>query len=394
MENSIVVDFNALDRIAAKLDRAGNELNTAMSLLSGAQLSAAAGAQMRLNGGAITLRTAGVTVSAATVAQAIQSYRTALNRVGGYAGDLSAGVRAAANAFHMTESALAGGALPTQPDGGENLGSSGNERDRSSFGWDDIWELFLKLLPEAGFGGAIIGLFGQQLTGGTTAWPKRILQILSGGTKAAGGIAKGFSSSSSFDWKRLFSTYTDPDGTQKPSFSDALKKQFSKYSFANAEKVGDKIAVGCKWLGTALTVLTTGWDNYEEAGGQFTDRMLGETVIESGVKIGTGVLAGAAIAAILPVGAPAVLVGGLAVGVTWAVDKLSEALFDRNLAEMVSDTAMNLIENTQKGWETLKSDFQEAGNRIGNAVSSAGKAISGWWNGLFGKPAAAGGGAW
>ena len=392
MENSIIVDFNALDRIAAKLDRAGNELNTAMSLLSGAQLSAAAGAQMRVNGGAIALRTVGTAVSAVNVAQAVQGYRSALGRVSGYAGDLSAGVRAAANAFRAAEGALAGSVLPTQPDGGENPGGSGNERERATFGWDDIWELILKVLPEAGFGGAFIGVIGQQLTGGTTAWQKRVLQVLSGGTKVVGGVAKGFSSSSpGFDWTRLFSTYSDSaeNGVKRLSFGEALKKQFSKYDFANAEKVGDKIAVGCKWLGTALTVLTTGWDNYEEAGGQFTDRMLGETAIESGVKIGTGILAGAAIAAILPVGAPAVLVGGLAVGVTWAVDKLSEALFDRNLAEVISDTTMNLIEDTQKGWETLKSDLQEAGNRIGNAVSSAGRAISGWWNGLFGQRAAA-----
>lgn len=394
MENSIIVDFAALDRMAAKLDRAGNELNTAMSLLSGAQLSAAAGAQMRLNGGAIALRTAGVTVSAANVAQAVQNYRTALGRVGGYAGDLSAGVRAAANAFRTAESTLAGSPLPTQPDGGERSdGDGGSESSafssQSWLKWDDLW----KFVSEAGFGGAIIGTIGQQLTGGNTAWQKRVLQVLSGAAKAGRGIAKGFTETG-FDWKRLFGTNVDVE--EKLSFGGAIDKELSKYSFKNAETVGDKIAVGCKWAGTVLTVLTTGWDNYEEAGGQFTGRMVGETVIESGVKIVAGIGAGALATMLLPVGAPAVIVGVTTVGITWAVDKVCEwATGGKNLAETISDGVMDFA-------ESAKDHLEKAGRSIGDAVSSAGKAISGWWNGLFRQPATAtataggggGGGAW
>ena len=89
MENRIVVDFNALDRIARQLNTASSDLDAAMSILSGAYPTRAGGAYVRLNGATIALRSVGGTVSASNVEQVVTNYRGAIKRLGNRSRSLS-----------------------------------------------------------------------------------------------------------------------------------------------------------------------------------------------------------------------------------------------------------------------------------------------------------------
>ncbi len=104
MEDRVIVDFDALDRIAGKLKTAGSELESAGKLLSASSLSSAGGAYLRLSDCGASLQTIGGCVSAGTVAQAVASYRAALNRISAYSSNLASAVSTTASLFRSAES--------------------------------------------------------------------------------------------------------------------------------------------------------------------------------------------------------------------------------------------------------------------------------------------------
>ena len=103
MEDRIVVDFNALNSIANKLNTAGTDLDAAMSILSGVYLAQESGAYLRLNGANLSLKSVGGMVSAANVAQAVTSYRSALKRLSSHCAAMVGGVRIAVSLFESVE---------------------------------------------------------------------------------------------------------------------------------------------------------------------------------------------------------------------------------------------------------------------------------------------------
>ena len=109
MNDRIVVDFYALDRIAKQLGNAGSELNAAMSQLANLHLTRDSGAYLQLNGADISLRSVGGTVSASTVTQAIQSYRSTLGRLSAYSDSLAGAVGQTSSKFSRTDAALGRG---------------------------------------------------------------------------------------------------------------------------------------------------------------------------------------------------------------------------------------------------------------------------------------------
>ena len=231
--------------------------------------------------------------------------------------------------------------------------------------WKDTWSV----IGSFGIIGSGIGVIGELITGGKSA--KKYLNAGKNLSKFVGNVAKA-ASEPSFDWRTLigFNKVIKPD-TPKTLFG-ALGKELDKYNMGNATKVSDKIAVGAKWAGSILTVATTAYDNFTDAGNS-TGRAIAETIGESAVKIGGGILISAGVTAVLAaagaVGAPAVVVGGITVGVTWGINRLSEAVTGKNAAEFISDTVID--------------GSIAVGKAVGKAVSSAGKKISGWWNKTF-----------
>lgn len=133
---------------------------------------------------------------------------------------------------------------------------------------------------------------------------------------------------------------------------ESFKRENLAYSFKNAETIGDKIKVGTKWAGVALSAVSNGIDNVEEHGemnGRAVAETIGETV--SDVVVGAAVTAtvvGAAAA--IGVSAPAVVVGVIAAGVTWGLDEVVKATTGkRNTSELISDTVLDIGESIVDG---------------------------------------------
>lgn len=172
-----------------------------------------------------------------------------------------------------------------------------------------------------------------------------------GGTLAKGGAGAG-------DWVRELTGIKDGlDGLNTSNFGSTFKSSLGKQlgkdlSFKGAQNTGDKVKVGAKWVGHALTFLKNGIENYEEFGG-VTGRMITETAIETAVDIGVGVVTKAAVSAGiatictamgLEVAAPAALIGVGAVGVTWVANETCKWLTGgKDIAETMSDLVCDIF---------------------------------------------------
>lgn len=182
------------------------------------------------------------------------------------------------------------------------------------------------------------------------------------------------------------------DGTKGVSvgwstFGQSVEKQLTDFTFKNATTVGDKIKVGAKWAGVGLSAITNGISNYKdfEAGKMDGERAVKETIMETAVDVGTGIVATAAatagLAALGVAGAPAVAVGAIAVGITWAADAGCRAITKNWLGEekSLTETISDAILDTEEALTAGAGKVIDAGAKaIGNAVNSMGKSIAKW----------------
>jgi len=163
------------------------------------------------------------------------------------------------------------------------------------------------------------------------------------------------------------------------TFVDTFKSEISpisKTTLADGTKVVDKVKTGTKVAGWALSLMANGFSNYDEynKGGITKGRAVAETVSETLIDIGKGAAITAGVAAscaAIGVAAPAVVVGGIAVGVSLVADIVCENLTGKSVTEAASDFVLDTA--------------SKAGKAITGAAKSAKKAVSGWFNKLTGK---------
>ena len=226
--------------------------------------------------------------------------------------------------------------------------------------WDDTWSV----IGEFGAAGGIISTFGSLFTGGVTAG--NLIGFLDDSISTVGGIVSSVADGDPIDWLGF----------------DLEKIEFhplKDYDLGKAETVGDGIAVGVKWLSSIFTVAETAYENFNDEENT-AGRAVLETIGESAVKIGGGILIEGAIAAgaaaLGVTAAPAVVTGLIAVGVTWGINAGFKALTGKEAAEAISDF---VIDGAQQVYEFGK----DAVSAVGDAVTCVGDTISGWWNSAF-----------
>ena len=128
MQDRIVVDFDALNRISGALRKAGQELDQAAGMLGRLSLTRDGGAEQRLFGSSRALRTVGCTVDMFNVSAAVAGFRSGIGQVGSYTERLSGAVQSTASLFDELEKTLSGrtqetGTNPFESAGGGAAGS-------------------------------------------------------------------------------------------------------------------------------------------------------------------------------------------------------------------------------------------------------------------------------
>lgn len=277
----------------------------------------------------------------------------------------------AASTYSATEKRISGNLTSAKAKVKSNTSVKGDtaEKNKSTplWSWSDTW----KLIGSAGIIGSVISTVGGIITNADTWREHPLKAILSTGKSISKVVEKvADASGSSFDWGKLIGLNRKVVDKSSVSFISSLKDEIGKYSFGNAKSTAEKVKVSAKWAGVALTAATTVYDNFtDKTENNSLGRKIAESIGETTVTVGESLLVGVAVGAACA-GAPAVVIGGVTVIATWAIDKGFEALTGNNAAECLSDFFLD------NGGKFFKG--------IGDKAKQVTDSVTGWWKKAFG----------
>lgn len=283
--------------------------------------------------------------------------------------------------YGACEQRLVGNAVQQKPAGTEKTETV--EKEEGAWTWKDTWDL----LAEGGIVGAGTSMLGNWITGerdiGTVIDSGKYLNSIIGNGAdivAAGGTKTAWLEYL-FGANNALSELDLNSGSK--AFIDSLRKQFgSDLDFKNVAGKANKVNVGTKWAGHFLTLLSNGWENYEEfqTDGISAERAVTETVIETGVDIGLGALATAGVSAVaVAIGftaAPALAIGAGAVLVTWAANGVCKWITGgRDIGEVAADMICDVGEGVRSVVQNVGEGLKKAGTAV---VDSLKNITAGW----------------
>ncbi len=260
----------------------------------------------------------------------------------------------------------------TQSEATAEAGGSGSGAGSGTAeGNSNILETIAELLEVVGENCPPIGLLAavaRCCEGDAVGYTNALKNLVSAVGNAADGL---FCQSGVPAWKGLLGLYDDGAA----SIGDAAQKFLDDMSIGKQANAAGKVATICKWAGYALTVVSEGFENYEENG--LSLRFVAETTIESGVSIGLSIGAGILAAAALGPTAPAILVGAVGAGAVWVVDSVVEWATGQDIGEWVSDGICGAVEwvgdGIQAAGEWVGEGIEAAGEWAGDAIENAGE---------------------
>lgn len=268
-----------------------------------------------------------------------------------------------ANAYQNAESVITAQTvsriegLSGSGESGSDDSSAGTSDDDADFSWDDLWSLLSSpgsitatMVPYIKM--VLSGLTGEEINA-------TILADILNSTLNKYAF---FADVAENGWKKAvkngigISAYmpegTVPGETFGSYLENALKHELSDFNPATAAENGARnlssgaqvAKAAAKWGGVALSGVTQGYENYQEykSGEISAGRAVAEGVIETGVDVGLGIGAtaavGAGLAAAGVVAAPALVVGGIATAAVIGVNAIAKkASGGKDLGELASD---------------------------------------------------------
>lgn len=362
--SKIRVNTNALDQQAQQMEQIAKMLGSVSSEVS-----------------AVNRNLSWKIASRSQIRYSLNNYSNYINNLERKNRSLSSVLKEASRQYQNTEKKLGAVTVKGQESSKDSSTSTTKpEKDEDDkILWKEIWTKFWDVINEGGIIGPLIAILGGLKTGGMPNTTKDWLGILKKIAKSAGKIGK--ATTDTFDWKKLFGFEVDKLNSPKGGLLQEIGNEIDKLKWSNAEKAGDKISVVAKWSGYALTLITTGYDNFTDKSNATFGRKLAETIGETGVKIAEGMVLGTAIG-IACAGAPAIVIGGLTVGAAWGIDALTK-------------TVTKIVTGEEKDFAETVSDFIL--DNTSAVLKKAGDAIGGWWKDITspsGRYAYGGGGSW
>ena len=276
--------------------------------------------------------------------------------------NLSAGLSDSVQLYEKTEQSIIG---TSQIKWG---GIVSPDESKSSELAEKIFDVYYKTVIAAA---GPLGYLGDAIRRATEGKPGDVIGDV---LKIIGGFAKNVEKTG-INWGKWFGVNL-PD---KGPWESALGK-YTDFSTA-----GKSISTVCNW---AAEIAKSGYNNYKEFG-NFGMRFWEETATESLLKIGEGVLITAAAGALLaPVGAPVLVVGAVAAGVTvlvdWGLDSVVNWVTGGTQTEWM-EAASDLICDTGEAIVNGVKDVANAAvNGIKNTFENIGGAICKWGSFCFG----------
>lgn len=268
-----------------------------------------------------------------------------------------------ANAYQNAESVITAQTvsriegLSGSGESGSDDSSAGTSDDDADFSWDDLWSLlsspgsitatmvpYIKMVLSGLTGEEINATILADILNSTLNKYAFFADVAENGWKEA--VKNGIGISA------YMPEGTVPGETFGSYLENALKQEVSDFNPATTAANGARnlssgaqvAKAAAKWGGVALSGVTQGYENYQEykSGEISAGRAVAEGVIETGVDVGLGIGAtaavGAGLAAAGVVAAPALVVGGIATAAVIGVNAIAKkASGGKDLGELASD---------------------------------------------------------
>lgn len=252
------------------------------------------------------------------------------------------------------------GAVGTKENVPDGSGSESPKKDNNSR-WDWLPDLIYKPITAA------LGPFGV-LVDGFRRWDeKKYGNVIGDVIKLAGGAVKNWGGSG-IKWGDWFGL--------KPSTKGPWEGAVGKYfDFSDFKKGFSSV---CNW---ATTAITTGFSNFDEHK-NFGTRFWGETLTETLIKVGEGIVIGAGVAAVAGATAPgwavAAGVAAVTVAVDWGLDKVVSWATGGTQTSWI-EAASDFVNDTVGGWiDDTRNWLGNTGNRIAGGIRNVGNALCNW----------------
>lgn len=152
-----------------------------------------------------------------------------------------------------------------------------------------------------------------------------------------------------------------------------INSSYNSDNMTVAAKNVHNVSAVAKWGGIAISGMLSFVDNMEEYEYDLSNpRVYAETVGETAVDVGLGIVVGAGVAALAGAAAPVWAVGVVGAGVTIGLDWLSETLTGKDVSELVTDTVLDTVEATG----TVVKNVVEG---VGDAIKATADCVSAGW---------------
>lgn len=316
--------------------------------------------------------------ASATLVNRITDCRWAVENQSGDLSSLARSLDEIAGLYNTYETNLTDPKTGTQfqPQGAAEAPSVGGETDEGNFPewFKTVLELMGVAGEECGPLLTLVGLLGL-FDGTGEGAASGLKNIFSGISNILGGFDF-VDGAIQVDWKDMFGL--SPNGVGKFDWDGAIDDWISDNTITGNGSWLDDAGVVCKWAGYALSFVASGFQNYEEyqKGDMSNTRFVGETIIQGGVDIALGALAGIAAAALLPATCPAIVVGAVGAGVVWIADSVCKWITKESIGENIADLVCD-------GTEAVVNFAQDVGEAVADGVETAWNNVcdwvGGWW---------------
>lgn len=242
-------------------------------------------------------------------------------------------------------------------------------------GYSEKWARVLKVLGKCGAIGGFASALGGLAIGTVEGDVKRTVKAVPDIMKWAGSTGAKIVDKNLID---IWGTNT----VDAIGFRENIAKQLDDYVFNSSHNIVNKTAAAktahnlgaiAKWGGVAISGACNFVENVDEYGGDLSNyKVYAETLGETAIDVGLGVLVTAGVGALAGATAPVWAVGAVSAGIIMLAD-------DLNVTEIVSDAAITVVETVG---ETIGDLGKAAANAIGDAVNATADFASAGWKKL------------
>lgn len=383
MASRILVEFDAMENTAKKLEMLADQLSSLGGQLKSMNLSSLGSGDVKIKG--------------VLASELIRQYGTRARNVSAAADQTAKNTRKAASMFQKCESSLCDlvNASGMNVGAAKLSGSVTTAVSKSLLDYFNLGELVKTVIGSFGPVGSFIkALMSMDFSN----WSKSLKNIGKQCVSFAKWIGKfpnfwktnrfGYNYGTKNFLKNLFGLNRYKHASSSSSWSWRFGAEFK----SNLKSTFVKSSGKPNWfgiIGVTIDTVATGYDNYKRyaAGEISAARGVTQTVVEVGGNLILGTAVTAVVAASLPATAPVVVVAAASGAVIWAIDGLTKAATggDKGLVSTVAESIGWVVDHPGEAWNTVTNTAGKVWNKTTEVVSNAYEKGAEFFSGLSKK---------